>query len=122
MPVSTLASIADVGLARASGIIGELSDLGIVGRRAIGRTVLVFGSFARGETDAHSDLDVLAVRSSAADPTNGPLHSLSSPSRHANSLAARCRCTATTSMTCAATPATRSCPGSDRTSKTVMLT
>lgn len=110
VPVSTLASIAGVGRTRASGIIGELSDLGIVERREIGRTVLVslarhsaagelidrlahlgsevisrlralaseldpapetllvFGSFARGEADSHSDLDVLAVRSPAADP------------------------------------------------------
>jgi len=110
VPVSTLASIAGVGRTRASGIIGELSDLGIVERREMGRTVLVslarrsvagelidrlahlgsevivrlrglatelepapetlliFGSFARGEADSHSDLDVLAVRSPAADP------------------------------------------------------
>ena len=31
-------------------------------------TLLVFGSFARGEADADSDLDVLAVRSPSADP------------------------------------------------------
>jgi predicted nucleotidyltransferase len=31
-------------------------------------TLLVFGSFARGEADAGSDLDVLAVRSPSADP------------------------------------------------------
>ena len=110
LPVSTLARIARVGRTRASGIIAELSDLGIVERREIGRTVmvslarhsaagelidrlahlgsevivrlralateldpapetlLVFGSFARGEADAHSDLDVLAVRSPAANP------------------------------------------------------
>ena len=110
LPLSTLASIAGVGRTRASGIIGELSELGIVERREIGRTVmvslarhsaagevidrlahlgseviarlrslatelepapetlLVFGSFARGEADANSDLDVLAVRSPAADP------------------------------------------------------
>ena len=110
LPLSTLASIAGVGRTRASGIIGELSALGIVERREIGRTVmvslarhsaagevidrlahlgseviarlralatelepapetlLVFGSFARGEADANSDLDVLAVRSPAADP------------------------------------------------------
>jgi predicted nucleotidyltransferase len=110
LPVSTLASIAGVGRTRASGIIGELSDLGIAERREVGRTVLVslarhsaagelidrlahlgaeviarlrslatelepapaallvFGSFARGEADASSDLDVLAVRSPAANP------------------------------------------------------
>jgi predicted nucleotidyltransferase len=110
LPVSTLASIAGVGRTRASGIIAELSALGIVERRAIGRTVmvslarrsaagevvdrlahlgteviarlrslatelepapetlLIFGSFARGEADADSDLDLLAVRSLSADP------------------------------------------------------
>jgi predicted nucleotidyltransferase len=110
LPVSTLASVAGVGRTRASGIVGELSALGIVERREIGRTVmvslardsaagelidrlahlgseviarlrsfaaelepapetlLVFGSFARGEADAHSDLDVLAVRPPAANP------------------------------------------------------
>jgi predicted nucleotidyltransferase len=110
VPVSILASIAGVGRTRASGIIGELSDLGIVERREVGRTVmvslarhsvagelidrlahlhaeviarlraiaselepapetlLVFGSFARGEAGSYSDLDVLAVRSSEADP------------------------------------------------------
>ena len=110
LPVSTLASIAGVGRTRASGIIGDLSDLGIVERREVGRTVLVslarhsaagelidrlahlgaeviarlrslatelepapaallvFGSFARGEADASSALDVLAVRSPAANP------------------------------------------------------
>jgi len=110
LPVSTLAKIAGVGRTRTSGIVGELSALGIVERREIGRTVmvslarrsaagqvidrlahlgseviarlrsfatelepapetlLVFGSFARGEAAANSDLDVLAVRSPAADP------------------------------------------------------
>jgi len=110
LPVSTLASVAGVGRTRASGIVGELSTLGIVKRREIGRTTLValdrnsvagelidrlahlsseviarlrslatriepppktlaiFGSFARGEADANSDLDVLAVRSPEADP------------------------------------------------------
>ena len=110
LPVSTLANIAGVGRTRASGIIGELSALGIVERREIGRTVmvslarhsaagelidrlahlgseviarlralatklepapetlLVFGSFARGEADADSDLDVLAVRSPDSRP------------------------------------------------------
>jgi len=41
LPVSTLASIAGVGRTRASGIIAELSALGVVERREIGRTVLV---------------------------------------------------------------------------------
>jgi predicted nucleotidyltransferase len=110
LPVSTLASIAGVGRTRASGIIGELAELGLVERREIGRTVvvslarhsaagevidrlahlgseviarlrslatelepapetlLIFGSFARGEADANSDLDFLAVRSQSADP------------------------------------------------------
>jgi len=31
-------------------------------------TLMVFGSFARGEADANSDLDVLAARSPGADP------------------------------------------------------
>ena len=31
-------------------------------------TLLIFGSFARGEADANSDLDFLAVRSQSADP------------------------------------------------------
>ena len=110
LPVSALASIAGVGRTRASGIIGELSALGIVERREIGRTVmvslarrsaagevidrlahlgtevvarlrslatelepapetlLIFGSFARGEADAGSDLDLLAVRPPSVDP------------------------------------------------------
>jgi predicted nucleotidyltransferase len=110
LPVSTLASIAQVGRTRASGIVGELAELGIVERREIGRTVLislarhsaagkliddlahlqtvviahlrslaaeidpapetilVFGSFARSEADAGSDIDVLAVRTPTADP------------------------------------------------------
>jgi predicted nucleotidyltransferase len=110
LPVSTVANIAGVGRTRASGIIAELSALGVVERREIGRTVLVslarqsaagelidrlahldseviarlrslaakiepapetllvFGSFARGEADADSDLEVLAVRSPTANP------------------------------------------------------
>ena len=110
LSVSTLANIAGVGRTRASRIVAELSALGIVKRREVGRTVLVslarqsaagelidrlghlgseviaglrslatkiepapemllvFGSFARGEADADSDLDVLAVRSPTADP------------------------------------------------------
>jgi predicted nucleotidyltransferase len=110
LPVSTLARIAGVGRTRASGIIADLSRLGIVDRREVGRTVLVsldrqnaagklvdrlahlraeviaqlrsmaaevdprpvtillYGSFARGEADADSDVDVLAVRPPDADP------------------------------------------------------
>src|SRR5271165_3702884 len=41
LPVSTLAKIAGVGRTRTSGIVGELSALGIVERREIGRTVMV---------------------------------------------------------------------------------
>lgn len=110
LPVSTLAAVAGVGRTRASGIIGELADLGIVERREIGRTVLVslardsaagelidrvahlhsevlarlrilateieptpealvvFGSFAREDADANSDIDVLAIRPPTGDP------------------------------------------------------
>jgi predicted nucleotidyltransferase len=110
LPVSTLARIAGVGRTRASAIVAELSALGIVDRREIGRTVmvslarhnaggelidrlahvrseviqrlrsmaaaldpqsetiLVFGSFARGEAEAGSDIDVLAVRAPTTDP------------------------------------------------------
>lgn len=99
-----------MGRTRATGIIADLSRLGVVERREVGRTVLVsldrrnaagqlvdslahlrsqviaqlcsmaaeldpapetvllFGSFARGEADADSDLDVLAVRSPGTDP------------------------------------------------------
>jgi predicted nucleotidyltransferase len=109
MAVSTLAQVAGVGRTRASGILGELCDLGVVNRREVGRTVLVrlardnaaghlierlanlhasvieelrglardvepepaslsiFGSFARGEAEAGSDIDVLAVRAPDAD-------------------------------------------------------
>ena len=109
LPVTTLAWIAAVGRTRASGIISELSDLGVVNRREVGRTVLVslardnaagdlidrlaslrtavidelrhlaaqidpspvslsiFGSFARDEADAGSDLDFLAVRAPTAE-------------------------------------------------------
>jgi hypothetical protein len=67
-------------------------------------TLLVFGSFARGEADANSDLDVLAVRAAAATLTNGPQRCPPSPSRHATLLAVRSRCSTTTSMTCAARP------------------
>jgi predicted nucleotidyltransferase len=108
LPVTTLAQVAGVGRTRASGILAELSNLGVVTRREIGRTVLVsldrhnaagqlidqlanlrrgvidrlrelaseiepepaslsiFGSFARGESVAGSDIDVLAVSPPAA--------------------------------------------------------
>lgn len=110
LPVTTLAQVAGVGRTRASGILAELSDLGVVNRREIGRTVLVslsrenaagqlidelanlrtgvidrlrqlaseiepepaslsvFGSFARAEAEAGSDIDFLAVRSPGVDP------------------------------------------------------
>lgn len=110
LPVTTLAQVAGVGRTRASGILAGLSDLGVVNRREIGRTVLVslardnaagqlldelanlrrgvidrlrqlaseiepepaslsvFGSFARAEAEAGSDIDLLAVRSPGADP------------------------------------------------------
>ena len=72
LPVSTLASIAGVGRTRASGIIAELSALGVVERREIGRTVLV--SLARNSAAgelidrlAHLDSEVIArLRSYAA--------------------------------------------------------
>ena len=41
LSVSTLARVAGVGRTRASGIVGQLSDLGIVERKEVGRTVLV---------------------------------------------------------------------------------
>ena len=41
LPVSTLAQVAGVGRTRASGILAELADLGVVTRREIGRAVLV---------------------------------------------------------------------------------
>jgi len=109
LPISTLASVAGVGRTRASGLISELSGLGLVDRREIGRTTMVrlardnavgslvdrlghlqsvvtdqlrlmaaemdpaplalvvFGSFARGEANVDSDIDVLAVRPGDAD-------------------------------------------------------
>lgn len=70
-----------VSLARHSAA-GELIDrLAHLGSEVIARlrslanqvepvpeTLLIFGSFARGEADADNDLDVLAVRSPAANP------------------------------------------------------
>ncbi len=109
LPVSTLARVAGVGRTRASGLVAELSSLGLVDRREIGRTtmvrlardnaagqlvdrlgqlqsvvvdqlrlmateldpaplsLLVFGSFARGEATSDSDIDVLAVRPTDVD-------------------------------------------------------
>lgn len=128
LPISTLANIAGVGRTRASGIVAELSGLGVVERREIGRTVLVsltrdsaagelidrlahldseviarlrtladqiepvpeslmiFGSFARGEADADSDLDVLAIRPTTANPDKWAA-SLSSFAQQAQALA-----------------------------------
>jgi len=70
-----------VSLARHSAAGEAIDRLGHLGAEVIARlrspatklepapkTPLVFGSFARGEADANSDLDVLAVRSPAADP------------------------------------------------------
>ena len=77
LPVSTLANIAGVGRTRASGIIAELSALGVVERREVGRTVLV--SLARDSAAgelidrlAHLGSEVIArLRSLAAkiEPT-----------------------------------------------------
>ena len=41
LPISTLATVAGVGRTRASGLIAQLHDLGLVDRREIGRTTLV---------------------------------------------------------------------------------
>jgi predicted nucleotidyltransferase len=41
MPVSRLAQVAGVGRTRASGLLSELAELGIISRREIGRTTLV---------------------------------------------------------------------------------
>jgi predicted nucleotidyltransferase len=41
LPVSTLARVAGVGRTRASGLVAELSSLGLVDRREIGRTTMV---------------------------------------------------------------------------------
>jgi predicted nucleotidyltransferase len=49
-------------------------------------TLLVFGSFARGEADADSDLDVLAVRSPTANPETWAA-SVSAFAEHAQALA-----------------------------------
>ncbi|MGH9070141.1 MAG: nucleotidyltransferase family protein [Acidimicrobiales bacterium] len=41
LPISTLAMVAGVGRTRASGIVAELHQLGMVERREVGRTILV---------------------------------------------------------------------------------
>ena len=103
LAVSALAAVAGVGRTRASAVLRELADLGIVSRREVGPTVLVrlergnavgqlvarlaglrsqvieelralaggldprpvglflFGSLARGNADAASDIDILAI-------------------------------------------------------------
>jgi predicted nucleotidyltransferase len=110
LPISTLATVAAVGRTRASGLIAQLHELGVVDRREIGRTTMVslarenaagqlldqlghlrttvlarlrdlageiephpltvtlFGSFARGEATASSDIDILAIRAPGAGP------------------------------------------------------
>jgi hypothetical protein len=65
-------------------------------------TPLIFGSFARGEADADSDLDVLAVRSPAATLTNGQPRFPALPNRPKLSLAILSSCSTTASRTCAA--------------------
>jgi hypothetical protein len=109
LPVSTLAAVAGVGRTRASAVLGQLADLGVVSRREVGPTVLVrlerqnavgelvaglaglrtrviealrqlaaglepppvglfvFGSLARGNAGAASDIDFHAVRPEGAD-------------------------------------------------------
>jgi Nucleotidyltransferase domain len=109
LPISTLASVAGVGRTRASGLVSQLHQLGLVDRRDIGRATLVslaresaagdlidrlahlrtvvvdrlrdlaaeispaplllavYGSFARGEAVAESDIDVLAVHAPGTD-------------------------------------------------------
>ena len=110
LPISTLATVAAVGRTRASGLIAQLHELGVVDRREIGRTTMVrlaresavgqlldqlghlrttvlarlqglagdiepqpltvtlFGSFARGEATASSDIDILAIRALGTGP------------------------------------------------------
>src|SRR5580658_9813444 len=41
LPISTLASVAGVGRTRASGLVSQLHQLGLVDRRDIGRTTMV---------------------------------------------------------------------------------
>jgi predicted nucleotidyltransferase len=41
LPVSTLAAVAGVGRTRASAVLGQLADLGVVSRREVGPTILV---------------------------------------------------------------------------------
>jgi predicted nucleotidyltransferase len=104
LSVSTLAMVAGVGRTRASAVLKELAELGVISRRQVGPTVLVrleranaagqlvarlaglrdqvieelrelardldpqplsltlFGSLARGNAGASSDVDILAVR------------------------------------------------------------
>ena len=50
LPISTLATVAAVGRTRASGLIAQLHDLGVVDRREIGRTTMV--SLARASITA----------------------------------------------------------------------
>lgn len=114
LPVSTLAAIAGVGRTRASAVLNELADLGVVSRRQVGPTVLIalqrgnaaglllarladlrssvieqlgdigrdlepqplslvlFGSLARGDGDATSDVDLLAIRPADGDGGRWP--------------------------------------------------
>src|SRR6266498_2188965 len=117
LPVSTLATVAGVGRTRASAVLKELAELGVISRRQVGPTVLVrleranaagqlvarlaglriqvieemrelardldppplsltlFGSLARGNADAASDIDVLAVRPAGGDRKSTRLNS-----------------------------------------------
>ena len=79
LPISTLATVAGVGRTRASGLIAQLHDLGLVDRREIGRTTMV--ALAR-DNAAGELLDRLAhlrsvvmdrLRLSAAEVEPAPL-------------------------------------------------
>ena len=79
LPISTLATVAAVGRTRASGLIAQLHDLGLVDRREIGRTTMV--ALAR-DNAAGELLDRLAhlrsvvmdrLRLSAAEVEPAPL-------------------------------------------------